>query len=109
MFTVFMHTHQKKQPTGIANINIYTVIAISNSVQNKPNVIACATHTSATSWSFQMCLLRGFIYKIRINYAYMCTYHKDTKIGKVVAMTGDNTVFMSTEFTSISGPISTTS
>ena len=39
----------------------------------------------------------------------MCTYHKDTKIGKVVAMTGDNTVFMSTEFTSISGPISTTS
>ena len=49
MFTVFMHTHQKKQPTGIANINIYTVIAISKSVQNKPNVIACATHTSATS------------------------------------------------------------
>ena len=40
---------------------------------------------------------------------YNYTYHKDAKIGKVGAMTGDNTAVGYIEYTSVSGPISTTS
>ena len=39
--------------------------------------------TSATSWSLQMCLLKGLMHWV----LHMCTYHKDAQIGKVIAMT----------------------
>ena len=46
-------------------------------------------------------------YVLREITGYIFTYHKAAKVGKVVAMTGDNISINLNEFTSISSPVST--